>query len=183
MLEDCEVYIYHPCLLSRAQNSQPWSSCGLPSVRSSLPFGLRDLRQINPAIVLAQLAPQIHRTFSPVSRLGTRRCTADSDPAIPSAVALGQKGRTSSYGFSVGLALRQVGTMIPLSPSLGLSRRAETTLLRSFDCGQMTPSGQCSSRTNLFPGFNRTPLPVSQLSKKSSQRGLNPYLQIESLAT
>ena len=24
-------------------------------------------------------------------------------------------------------------------------------------------SGQCSSRTNLFPGFNRTPLPVSQL--------------------
>ena len=27
-------------------------------------------------------------------------------------------------------------------------------------------SGQCSSRTNLFPGFNRTLLPVSQLSKK-----------------
>ena len=44
-------------------------------------------------------------------------------------------------------------------------------------------SGQCSSRTNLFPGFNRTPLPVSQLFKKSSQRSLNPYLQVESLAT
>ena len=42
-------------------------------------------------------------------------------------------------------------------------------------------SGQCSSRTNLFPGFNRTPLPVSQLSQKSSQRDLNPQLQDQSL--
>ena len=129
MLMDYEVYIYHPCLLDRAQNSQPWSSCGLPSVLPSLPFGLRNLRQINTALVLAQLAPQIHRTFSPVSRLGTRRCTADPDPAIPSAVALGQKGATLFYGFSGGLTLRQVGTYVPLSPSLGLSQRAETTLL------------------------------------------------------
>ena len=33
------------------------------------------------------------------------------------------------YGFSDELALRQVGTFIPLSPSLGLSQRAETALL------------------------------------------------------
>ena len=71
-------------------------------------------------------------TFSPVSRLGTRSCTTDPDPAIPSAVALGQKGRTSFYGFSDGLTLRQVGTRVPLSPSLGLSQRAETTLLNKF---------------------------------------------------
>ena len=36
------------------------------------------------------------------------------------------------YGFSVVLAIRQVGTHIPLSPSLGLSQRAETTLLNKF---------------------------------------------------
>ena len=96
---DYEVYIYHPCLLDKAQNSQPCSSCGLPSVLPSLPFGLRDLRQINTALVLAQLAPQIHKTLSPVSRLGTRPCTADPDPAIPSAVALGQKGQILFMGF------------------------------------------------------------------------------------
>ena len=33
-------------------------------------------------------------------------------------------------------------------------------------------SGQCSSRTNLFPGFNRTPLPFSQLPKYSHPNGL-----------
>ena len=96
---DYEVYIYHPCLLSRAQNSQPWMSCGLPSVLPSLPFGLRDPRQINAALVLAQLAPQIHKTFSPVSGPGTRRCTADPGSAIPSAVALGQEGGTLFMGF------------------------------------------------------------------------------------
>ena len=99
MKMDYEVYIYHPCLLDKARNSQPWSSCGLPSVLPSLPFGLRNLRQINAALVLAQLAPQIHKTFSPVSRSGTGRCTADPGPAIPSAVALGQKGRTLFMGF------------------------------------------------------------------------------------
>ena len=36
------------------------------------------------------------------------------------------------YGFSVVLAIRQVGTYIPLSPSLGLSQRAETTLLNKL---------------------------------------------------
>ena len=36
------------------------------------------------------------------------------------------------YGFSAGLALQQVETFIPLSPSLGLSQRAETTLLNKF---------------------------------------------------
>lgn len=99
MLMDYEVYITHPCLLDRARNSQPWSSCQLPSVHQSLPFGLRNLRQINTALVFAKLAPQIHKTFSPVSGLGTRRCTADPGPAIPSAVALGQKGRTLFMGF------------------------------------------------------------------------------------
>jgi len=57
LLVDCEVYITHPCLLDRAQNSQPCSSCGLASVPQSLPFGLRDLRQINTALVFAKLAP------------------------------------------------------------------------------------------------------------------------------
>ena len=148
MLMDYEVYIYHPCLLDRAQNSQPWSSCGLPSVLFSLPFGLRDRRQINAALVLAQLALQIHSNFSPVSRPGTRRCTADPDPAIPSAVALGQKGTILFYGFSVGLALRQVGTEVPLSPSLGLSQRAETTLLnKSVEIS--TTTGRFCSRCHL----------------------------------
>ena len=96
------MYIYHPCLLDRAQNSQPCSSCGLGSVHPSLPFGLRNLRQINAALAVAQLAPQIHKTLSPVSGLGTRRCTADSDPAIPSAVALGQKGGILFMGFPLG---------------------------------------------------------------------------------
>ena len=57
MHEDCEVYIYHPYLLDKARSSKHWSSCGLPSVLQSLPFGLRNLRQINTALVLAQLAP------------------------------------------------------------------------------------------------------------------------------
>ena len=96
---DCEVYIDHLCLLDKAQVSQPCSSCGLPSVHPSLPFGLRDPRQINAALVPAQLAPQIHKTFSPVSGPGTRRCTADPGSAIPSAVALGQEGGTLFMGF------------------------------------------------------------------------------------
>ena len=91
--------MYHPCLLDKAQNSQSCSSCGLPSVLLSLPFGLRDSRQINTALVLAQLAPQIHKTFSPVSGSGTWRCTADPDFAILSAVALEQKGKILFMGF------------------------------------------------------------------------------------
>ena len=98
---DCEVYMVHPCLLDKARDSQPCSSCGLPSVLPSLPFGLRDPRQINAALVPAQLAPQIHKTFSPVSGPGTRRCTADPGSAIPSAVALGQKGGTLFMGFTL----------------------------------------------------------------------------------
>ena len=35
------------------------------------------------------------------------------------------------YGFSAALALRQVGTCAPLSPSPGLSQRAETTLCKN----------------------------------------------------
>ena len=112
---DYEVYIYHPCLLDRAQLSQPWSSCGLPSVLPALPFGLRSFRQINTALVLAQLAPQIHKTFSPVSGLGTRRCTTDPGHAIPSAVALGQKGKTLFMGFLVNSPCGKSGTK-PLYP-------------------------------------------------------------------
>ena len=116
MFVDYEVYIYHPCLLDRAQNSQPCASCGRPSVLPSLPFGLRNLRRINAALAVAQLAPQIHRTLSPVSGLGTRRCTrADPDPAIPSAVALGQKGETSSVGFPLG-SPRGKSELAPLYP-------------------------------------------------------------------
>lgn len=99
MLVDYEVYMFPPCLLDRVQDSQPCSSCGLPSVLPSLPFGLRDTRQINTALVFAKLAPQIHKTLSPVSGPGTLRCTADPDPAIPSAVALGQKGEALFMGF------------------------------------------------------------------------------------
>ena len=115
MLVDCEVYMYHPCLLDKARNSQPCSSCGLASVLPSLPFGLRDPRQINAALVLAQLAPQIHKTFSPVSGLGTRRCTTDPGHAIPSAVALGQEGRTSSAGFPLHSPFGKSG-LAPLYP-------------------------------------------------------------------
>ena len=88
-------------------------------------------------------------TFSPVSRLGTRSCTTDPDPAIPSAVALGQKGKILSYEFSGGLTLRQVGTRIPLSPSLGLSQRAETALLnKSVEIS--TTAGRFCSRCHLY---------------------------------
>ena len=82
-----------------------------------------------------------------------RSCTTDPDPAIPSAVALGQKGRTSFYGFSDGLTLRQVGTRIPLSPSLGLSQRAETTLLnKSVEIS--TTTGRFCSRCHLYLSKN-----------------------------
>ena len=131
MQMDYEVYIYHPCLLSRAQNSQPWMSCGLPSVLRSLPFGLRVFRQINAALVLAELAPQIHKTFSPVSRLGTRRCTRRSRSCHTLSSRPWAERQNLVYGFSGELALRQVGNKAPLSPSLGLSQRAETALLRT----------------------------------------------------
>ena len=115
MLLDYEVYMYHPCLLDRARNSQPCASCGRPSVPWPLPFGLRSLRQINAALVLAELAPQIHHTLSPVSRIAARRCTADRDSAIPSAVALGQKGRILMMGFLLGSPCGKSG-LAPLYP-------------------------------------------------------------------
>ena len=36
------------------------------------------------------------------------------------------------YGFSVELAIQRVGIYIPLSPSLGLSQRAETALFEQI---------------------------------------------------
>ena len=54
------------------------------------------------------------------------------------------------YGFSVGLARRQAGTFIPLSPSLGLSyERAETALLNKF-VEISTTAGRFCSRCRLF---------------------------------
>ena len=46
--------------------------------------------------------------------------------------------------FSVGLALRQVGTCAPLSPSLGLSQRAETALLNKSVEISITTGRFCS---------------------------------------
>ena len=47
-------------------------------------------------------------------------------------------------GFSVGLALRQVGACAPLSPSPGLSQRAETTLLNKSVEISITTGRFCS---------------------------------------
>ena len=93
------MYIYHPYLLDKAQNSQPCSSCGLPSFRRPLPFGLRGFLKISEAFAVAQLTPGNHNRFSSVSGLGTRRCTADSDSTIPAAVALGQNVKSSLWVF------------------------------------------------------------------------------------
>ena len=112
---DYEVYIYHPYLLGKARNSQPCSSCGLASFQSSLPFGLRDILKMYTALAFAKLAPYIHKTLSPVSRLGTLRCTADPDPAIPSAVALGQKGKILFMGFLSNSPCGKSG-LVPLYP-------------------------------------------------------------------
>lgn len=125
------MYIYHPCLLGKAQNSQPCSSCGLPSFRRPLPFGLRGFLKISRAFAVAQLTPWNHNRFSSVSGLGTRRCTADSDSTIPSAVALGQKGELFVMGFPSSSPCGKSG-LLPLSPSPGLSYRAETTLLNKL---------------------------------------------------
>ena len=56
------------------------------------------------------------------------------------------------YGFSVVLAIRQVGTYIPLSPSLGLSQRAETTLLNKF-VEISTTTGRFCSWCHMIAGF------------------------------
>ena len=69
------------------------------------------------------------------------------------------------YGFSAELAFRQVGTYVPLSPSLGLSQRAETTLLnKSVEIS--TTTGRFCSRCHLcFSGNNK-----SRLSFRTSGR-------------
>ena len=56
------------------------------------------------------------------------------------------------YGFSGGLALRQVGANAPLSPSLGLSPRAETTLLNKFVEISITTGRFCSRCHVVRPG-------------------------------
>ena len=115
---DYEVYIYRPYLLDKAQNSQPCSSCGLTSFWRPLPFGLRGFLKISAAFAVAQLTPENHNRFSSDSGLGTRRCTADSDSTIPSAVALGQKVKSSLWVF------RQVGpkSFIPVTGFILKSR-------------------------------------------------------------
>ena len=121
---DYEVYIYHPCLLSRAQNSQPWMSCGLPSVLPSLPFGLRNLRQINAALVLAQLAPQIHKTFSPVSRLGTGYVPPIPILPYPQQSPLGRKAKPCLWVFRWArfAASRDFHPFIPITGFISKSR-------------------------------------------------------------
>ena len=54
--------------------------------------------------------------------------------------------RNLVYGFSAGLAWRQVGACAPLSPSLGLSQRAETALLNKFVEISATAGRFCSRR-------------------------------------
>ena len=137
------MYIYHPCLLGKAQNSQPCSSCGLTSFWRPLPFGLRGFLKISEAFTVAQLTPQNHNRFSSVSGLGTRRCTADSDPTIPAAVALGQKGEIFVMGFPISSPCGKSG-LLPLSPSPGLFSRAETTLLNKLAFLSTTTGRFCS---------------------------------------
>ena len=89
-------------------------------------------------------------------------CTADPYHVIPcfqgSGPAMYRRPRSSHtlsscpwagrrdlvYGFSVELALRQVGACAPLSPSLGLSQRAETTLLNKSVEISITTGRFCS---------------------------------------
>ena len=137
------MYIYHPCLLGKAQNSQPCSSCGLPSFRCPLPFGLRGFLKISEAFAVAQLTPGNHNRFSSVSGLGTRQCTADSDSTIPSAVALGQKSKIFVMGFPISLPCGKSG-LLPLSPSPGLFSRAETTLSNKLAFLSTTTGRFCS---------------------------------------
>ena len=137
------MYIYHPCLLGKAQNSQPCSSCGLPSFRRPLPFGLRGFLKISEAFAVAQLTPGNHNRFSSVSGLGTWRCTADPDSTIPSAVALGQKGKIFVMGFPISSPCGKSGSL-PLSPSPGLFSRAETTLLNKLAFLSTTTGRFCS---------------------------------------
>ena len=150
---DYEVYIYHPCLLDRARNSQPCSSCGRTSVPSPLPFGLR-----NPPA-------------DKCSTCSCGTCTADPYHVIPcfqgSGPAMYRRPRSSHtlsscpwagrrdlvYGFSVELALRQVGTCAPLSPSPGLSQRAETALLNKSVEISVTTGRFCSRRHLCVCGF------------------------------
>ena len=145
------MYIYHPCLLGKAQNSQPCSSCGLPSCRRPLPFGLRGFLKISEAFAVAQLTPGNHNRFSSVSGLGTRRCTADPDPTIPSAAALGQKGEIFVMGFPISSPCGKSG-LLPLSPSPGLFSRAETTLLNKL-AFLSTTTGRFCSWCHLFVCF------------------------------
>ena len=142
------MYIYHPYLLDKAQNSQPCSSCGLPSFRRPLPFGLRGFLKISEAFAVAQLTPGNHNRFSSVSGLGTWRCTADPDSTIPSAVALGQKGKIFVMGFPISSPCGKSG-LLPLSPSPGLSSRAETTLLNKL-AFLSTTTGRFCSRCHVF---------------------------------
>ena len=124
MLMDYEVYIYHPCLLDKARNSQPCSSCGLASVLPSLPFGLRDPRQINAALVLAQLAPQIHKAFSPVSRSGTGDVPPIPIPPYPQQLPLGRKAEPCLWVFRWArpAASRSLRPFIPITGFISKSR-------------------------------------------------------------
>ena len=64
--------------------------------------------------------------------------------------------RNLVYGFSDELALRQVGTSVPLSPSLGLSQRAETALLNKSVEISTTTGRFCSRCRKSVSGEIRT---------------------------
>ena len=66
------------------------------------------------------------KTLSPVSGSGTGITRSRSCHTLSGCPWAERQNLV--YGFSVGLALRQVGTCVPLSPSPGLSQRAETAL-------------------------------------------------------
>ena len=151
MLMDYEVYITHPCLLDRAQNSQPCSSCGLASVLQSLPFGLRDSRQINTALVLAQLAPQIHRTFSPVSRLGT--ALPIPIPPYPQQLPLGRKAGPRSMGFPSSSPCGKSGLM-SLYPHHWVYLKGPKPPFLNKSVEISTTAGRFCSRCRLFIGSN-----------------------------
>lgn len=116
--------MYRPCLLDRAQNSQPCASCGPASVLPSLPFGFRNLRQIKAALVLAKLAPHIHKTFSPVSRSATRPVLPIAIPPYPLQLPLGRKAKPCLWVFCCARrwASRDLRPFIPITGFISKSR-------------------------------------------------------------
>ena len=89
------------------------------------------------------------------------------------------------YGFSVEPASRQVGTSVPLSPSPGLSQRAETTLLNKFVEISATTGRFCSRRRLFqFPGRASPPagIKISQAAPFFPEKKMRTRRQAQSSA-